>query len=404
MRTGALLVGAHGYVAAATIAGVLAARRGVPLGGMVSALDEFAHLPLADPRGFVFGGWDIRPGSPRESARTLLARNLPVDPALVDLPAGEWDDVAEEVRPGCAINCGPAVSSDPGFCISDTLPKMIERLREDIRSFRRRKGIDRVVVVNLASTEPPLPCPGLSTAAEVEESVAGDRRDAFRAGGLYAYAAIREGCPFVNFTPSDSCLPRGMVELARERGVPVMGNDGKTGETLLKSVLAPLFRCRNLEVLGWEGVNLLGNSDGRVLDDPAHASAKLRSKGEILPSLLGYAPGGRVRIDHFPSLDDRKIAWDFIHFRGFLGAQMSLQFVWQGHDSLLAAPLVLDLVRFADLALRRGEEGVMPHLASFFKAPLGTQEHRFYEQFDLLRRYAAVSSATTFAQTASAAR
>jgi myo-inositol-1-phosphate synthase len=178
-----------------------------------------------------------------------------------------------------------------------------------------------------------------------------------------------------------------MIQLAEKKGVPVMGNDGKTGETLVKSALAPMFMCRNLDVLSWEGFNILGNMDGSVLNHPKNCESKIRTKDQVLAKILGYTPHSRVRIDYVPSLDDQKTAWDFIHFRGFLGAKMSLQFIWQGFDSILAAPLVLDLVRLADLSKRRGESGLMPHLASYFKAPLGVSEHRLYEQYEMLMDY-----------------
>jgi myo-inositol-1-phosphate synthase len=168
-----------------------------------------------------------------------------------------------------------------------------------------------------------------------------------------------------------------------------MGKDGKTGETLVKTTLAPMFRDRNLRVLSWYGYNLLGNRDGLVLENPDHGAGKLRSKDRALRSLLGRTElRSKVQIDYVPSLDDWKTAWDFVHFQGFLGAKMSLQFTWQGCDSALAAPLVLDLARFADRALREGEGGPMTWLASFFKDPLEAGEHGFGAQFEALRRYA----------------
>jgi myo-inositol-1-phosphate synthase len=127
--------------------------------------------------------------------------------------------------------------------------------------------------------------------------------------------------------------------------------------------------------------------DGAVLDHPKNCESKIKTKDQVLANILGYTPHSRVRIDYVPSLDDQKTAWDFIHFRGFLGAKMSLQFIWQGFDSILAAPLVLDLVRLADLSKRSGESGLMPHLASYFKAPIGVSEHRLYEQYGMLMDY-----------------
>jgi len=178
-------------------------------------------------------------------------------------------------------------------------------------------------------------------------------------------------------------------ELALKHHVPIYGNDGKTGETLVKTVLAPMFRARNLEVLSWEGFNILGGGDGRVLDDPRHKRTKLKTKGGVLAGALGYAPHAGVRIEYVPSLGNWKTAWDFVHFRGFLGTKMSMQFTWQGCDSILAAPLVLDLVRLTEFAQRKGEAGPMTHLASFFKDPLGVAEHSFAEQFRLLTDYVA---------------
>jgi myo-inositol-1-phosphate synthase len=178
-------------------------------------------------------------------------------------------------------------------------------------------------------------------------------------------------------------------ELARERRVPHCGNDGKTGETLIKTVLAPMFTARALKVLSWQGYNMLGNRDGAVLADAAHRETKVRNKNDALRQLLGDAGvHTHVGIDYVPSLQDWKTAWDFIHFEGFLGARMSLQFTWTGSDSALAAPLVLDLVRLADLAAERGEGGEMPHTAAFFKAPLGGGTHDFHLQVQLLHEYA----------------
>jgi myo-inositol-1-phosphate synthase len=168
-----------------------------------------------------------------------------------------------------------------------------------------------------------------------------------------------------------------------------MGCDGKTGETLLKSVLAPMFQERNLRVMSWVGHNIFGNLDGKVLDDPVHKKAKLASKDHLLGEILGYRPQTLVSIEYIESLGDWKTAWDHVHFRGFLGTPMTLQFIWQGCDSLLAAPLVLDLVRFTELAWRRGEVGRLGFLASFFKSPYGVREQDFARQFQMLEAWAA---------------
>jgi myo-inositol-1-phosphate synthase len=194
--------------------------------------------------------------------------------------------------------------------------------------------------------------------------------------------------PYINFTPSLGASPAAIQQLAVERKTCIAGQDGKTGETLLKSVLAPMFAHRNLEVMSWVGHNIFGNMDGFVLDDPANKAAKIKSKDKLIGSILGYEPQTLVSIEYIRSLGDWKTAWDHIHFRGFLGTPMTLQFTWQGCDSLLAAPLVLDLVRLVELSHRRGEVGVLSHLASFFKSPLGTAEHDFSRQYATLLDWA----------------
>jgi myo-inositol-1-phosphate synthase len=191
----------------------------------------------------------------------------------------------------------------------------------------------------------------------------------------------------VNFTPSLGATPAAIGELARLRGGRHVGCDGKTGETLLKSVLAPMFARRNLHVMSWVDHNILGNMDGRVLDDPANKQAKLHSKDRLLGEILGYRPQTHISIEFIESLGDWKTAWDHVHFSGFLGTPMTFQFTWQGCDSVLAAPLVIDLVRFTELAQRRGQTGLLKFLASFFKSPLGVDEHSFTLQYQMLQQW-----------------
>jgi myo-inositol-1-phosphate synthase len=180
-----------------------------------------------------------------------------------------------------------------------------------------------------------------------------------------------------------------MQEAALRARVPHMGNDGKTGQTLVRTALAPMLRERNFNVLSWSGFNILGNRDGAVLDDPAANAAKTAGKDRVLGSILGEQLGTSLtRIDYVPSLQDWKTAWDFVHFEGFLGTKMHLELKWQGADSALAAPLVLDLVRCVELAHRRGQAGLQPALAGFFKNPLGVDEHSFPEQCRMLEAWA----------------
>jgi myo-inositol-1-phosphate synthase len=314
----------------------------------------------------------------------------PVSPGILMEIKPELDEFHNNIDCGCAGNCGEAIENLVYPAAKEkSLEQEIEIMRAALRSFRRKWGLDEVIVVNLASTEPPLELSERHCEIEsFQKLIAGNEAAMVRASTLYSYAAIVEGCPYINFTPSNGALLPAILKMAAERGVPVMGNDGKTGETLVKSALAPMFAWRNLEVMSWEGFNILGNMDGRILDHPENRESKIRTKDHVLSKILGYSPHSSVSIGYVPSLEDQKTAWDFIHFKGFLGAKMSLQFIWQGYDSILAAPLVLDLVRFAELAKRRAEAGVMTHLASFFKAPIGVENHALQDQFRMLTDYA----------------
>jgi myo-inositol-1-phosphate synthase len=252
-----------------------------------------------------------------------------------------------------------------------------------------------VVVVNAASTEPPFEATAdHDTLERLTPLLDRPSPAALPTSSVYAFAALDAGFPYVNMTPSRGATLPALEELAQKRGVPHAGQDLKTGETLIKSVLAPLFAHRNLRVLSWVGHNILGNRDGLVLADPENKASKVKSKASLLAELLGYSPQSLVTIEYVESLDDWKTAWDHIHFEGFLGTKMTLQFTWQGCDSLLAAPLVLDLARLVALSQRRGESGVLPHLACFFKSPLGVDEHDFGKQFGLLEQYLATAGAS----------
>jgi myo-inositol-1-phosphate synthase len=391
-KVGVWLIGALGSVSATVITGALAIGKGlISSKGMITSTDAFSNLGLVDVARLRFGGCDVRKGSILEAVRQGARESRAFDPELVGLIEEDVQRIQPYIQKGTNRNCGEIINtiSDPACKEDAYLIETIETIRNSIRFFKQGNGVNRVVVVNLASTEPLLKfhyCHG--DLDDFETALKENDVDAIRASTLYAYAALKEGCAFINFTPSNGALIPAIIQLADKQGLPIMGNDGKTGETLIKSALAPMFSCRDLKVMSWEGFNILGNRDGQVLNHPENRETKIRSKDQTLTKVLGYSPHSKVGINYVPSLGDQKTAWDFIHFKGFLGATMSLQFIWQGYDSILAAPLVLDLVRLAELAMRRGEKGVMPHLASFFKSPIGVSEYRLYEQFQMLLSYA----------------
>jgi len=396
-KVGLWLIGARGSIAAMVMIGAFFVRKGLfPATGMVTAAPAFADLDLLPVDDLVFGGCDIRREPLQETAWRAMREDISSDREIFNRIAGDLQEVEADISPGTCRNCGDMIQGLADMAIngSKTVLEELECVRRQISRFKEKHGLDSVVVINLASTEPSLTlAPCHHDPEKFAERLTANDSDAVQASTLYAYAAILEGCPYINFTPSNGALIPALVRMAEMKGVPVMGNDGKTGETLVKSALAPLFLSRNLQILSWEGVNMLGNMDGKVLNDPKNCQSKLQSKDQVLRKILGYPAHSKVHIHYVPSLGDQKTAWDFIHFQGFLGAKMSLQFTWQGYDSILAAPLVLDLARLADLAKRRGETGLMPQLASFFKSPLGVNEYRHAAQYEMLLDYAAKKEA-----------
>ncbi|MFN0206769.1 MAG: inositol-3-phosphate synthase [Planctomycetota bacterium] len=398
-RVGVFIIGARGAVASCVALGASALRSGrIDTTGLVTERELFRGLNLIDPGKLIFGGAEVRSGNLYESAVRIAAEGI-VTKQAVDAERDALLEIDRRIYPGI-LDSPDAKEPDAAICKESLAARglspleTVQKIKTTIADFRASAKADIVIIVNIASSEVAREnLPEWASCAEFERDLA--KKTDIPASCLYAYAAIDSGCPYINFTPSPGSTPRAFDELAKKRGVPHAGSDGKTGETLMKTVLAPLFRDRNLNVLAWEGYNMLGNGDGKTLQDPSHKAGKIANKDRALRQLLGNGPDlhTRVSIEYVPSLGDWKTAWDFIHFSGFFGTRMTLQFTWSGSDSALAAPLVLDLVRLAELALRRGESGVMAHTAAFFKSPLGTTEHDFHKQNEMLARY--VAAATT---------
>jgi myo-inositol-1-phosphate synthase len=393
-RIGLWLIGAKGGVATTAITGLVALKKGL-IGevGLVSALPQFKSLELLDWKDLVVGGHDIRDGRLYDEAMRMHTESRAIAAEILQQCKSDLEKIEKNLRPGTIHNVGPTISkfAEPAVrSLKETPREAIKRLQHDMDSFRREQKLAHLVVLYVASTEPPVDMAAIPARwSQLDKLLDQPRKCPLPASSLYAIAALDLGATFINFTPSTGATPPAIQELAIERGTRHMGYDGKTGETLMKSVLAPMFAHRNLEVMSWVGHNIFGNMDGKVLDDPINKKSKVTSKDRLLGQILGYPPQTLVSIEYIASMGDWKTAWDHIHFRGFLGTPMTLQFTWQGCDSLLAAPLVLDLVRFGERAWRRGDTGVLTFLASFFKSPLGTDQHDFAVQYQALEAWAA---------------
>ena len=398
-KTGLWFIGARGGVASTAILGLSALQSGkTDATGLVTENADFqntADFPAWSE--FVVGGCEIRSGSIYDSVSSLGGIRPAIRPDLIQSCKRDLSAIDSKLVPGTIRGCGARISSlaDLNLPEESTAAETVSRLERQMTDFVEQNRLSYLIVVNVSSTEPVN-----ATMQEILEKGANDRKklsslwdkalnkkcpqssqSSLPASSLYGYATMKNGWTYINFTPS-SGIPVPFGDLWSEQyGSSYVGFDGKTGETLMKSVLAPMFRNRNFNVMSWVGHNIFGNLDAVVLDDPTNKAAKVASKDRLLGEILGYRPQTLVTIENINSLGDWKTAWDHIHFQGFLGTPMALQFTWEGCDSILAAPLTLDLSRLALTAYRRGQKGRLDFLSSFFKSPQGATTHDFAKQY-----------------------
>ncbi|HQU82509.1 MAG TPA: inositol-3-phosphate synthase [Pyrinomonadaceae bacterium] len=384
-KLGILLVGL-GAVSTTFVAGVEAVRKGTakPFGSLTQMgtirlgkrtenrsplIKDFA--PLADLNDVVFGAWDIFPESAYEAA--LHAGVL--EKALVE----DLREQLDSLKPMPAVFSHNYVKRLNGTNIKEGKNKMelAEQLMADIAKFKEEKGCDRLVIVWAASTEIFLEPSEIHNSIEAFEKAMYDNDERIAPSMIYAYAAIKAGVPFANGAPNLTVDIPALLQLAEQNGVPICGKDFKTGQTLMKTIIAPGLKARMLGLDGWYSTNILGNRDGEVLDDPENFKTKEESKLSVLetilqpdqhPDLYGHF-SHVVRINYYPPRGDNKEGWDNIDIFGWLGYKMQIKVDFLCRDSILAAPLVLDLALFMDLAQRAGMKGIQEWLSFYFKAP-----------------------------------
>jgi myo-inositol-1-phosphate synthase len=383
-KLGILLPG-MGAVASTFIAGVLSARKGrsLPIGSLTQmgtirigqrSEDKFPlikdYVPLAKLEDIQFGGWDIFPDNMFEvcvKAEVLEMRDI--EPIKEELAS---------IKPMPAVFSEKYIRNISGPNLkTGTLWEKAQALREDIRNFKKTHNCSRLVMVWCGSTE--AYCKPSSVHASVEAFEAGLKAnsDDIAPSQVYAYAALQEGVPFANGAPNLTLDIPAFLKLSAEKGVAISGRDFKTGQTLMKTILAPGLKSRMLGVAGWYSTNILGNRDGAVLDDPANFKTKEESKLGVLdtilqpkvyPELYGKLYH-KVTINYYPPRGDAKEGWDNIDIFGWMGYPMQIKVNFLCRDSILAAPLVLDLALFSDLAQRAGMSGIQEWLSFYYKAP-----------------------------------
>ena len=362
-RLGVAIVGVGGAVATTAIAGVEMIKSGS------NSLDG---LPLAghDIPGMVayrdmfFGGWDLT----EDTLGACAMRHGVIGEKQLSNGASSLNSMHAWKAAGSTDFCA---NIDGGHKLGHGHRGAVVQIKEDLQRFREAQSLDRLVVINLASTErqPDGKAACLQSREAFERGLDSDDA-AISPAMLYAYAAIDSGTPYANFTPSVASDVAPLAEFARERNVPIAGKDGKTGQTFMKTVIAPALRQRALHVDGWFSTNILGNSDGLALDDPKSLDSKLGTKGSVLNEILGYPVEDHIVMIHYyrPRGDDKE-AWDNIDLTGFLGQKMQLKLNFLCKDSILAAPLAIEIARCLDLAQQRGDGGVQEQLGVFFKLP-----------------------------------
>ncbi len=385
-KLGVLLVGL-GAVSTTTIAGVIAVRRGLakPIGSLTQmgtirlgkrtegrspAIKEF--VPLASLDDIVFGGWDLFDENCYEAALTAGVLDKP----LLDQVRPEL----EAIRPWPAVFDRRYVKrlDGPNVKKGKTKRDLAEQVRDDIQRFKRDHGLSRMVLVWCGSTEIYMTEGEAHASVDAFERALEANDPEIPSSMIYAYAAIKEGIPYANSAPNLSADIPALLQLAQHTGSPVAGKDLKTGQTLMKTMIAPGLKSRLIGVEGWYSTNILGNRDGEVLDDPESFKTKEESKKSVLDYILqpNLYPDlydnlcHVVRINYYPPRGDNKEGWDNIDIFGWLGYKMQLKINFLCRDSILAAPIVLDSALFLDLAKRAGMSGIQEWLSFYYKSPM----------------------------------
>lgn len=368
---GIAIIGLGGAVGTTMVAGIALLKKGkigtegLPLANLHAELIK----DLANYENITFAGWDL--------FGEHLAKAAEEHDVLTHKQFVAVEENLRQIKPWLAVENKDFLANIEGenkLSQTNSHRETIEKIQANLREFK--KTCDSVVIINLASTEK-LVDEGneiFNSIADFEKALDANS-DEISPAMLYAYAAISENVPYGNFTPSVSADIPALIEFAESNQVPIAGKDGKTGQTMIKSVLAPAFKTRALKVEGWYSTNILGNRDGLALSNAESLASKVKTKSSLLEDILGYTVEDHiVDIRYYRPRKDNKEAWDNIDLTGFLGQSMQLKVNFLCKDSILAAPLAIEIARCLDLAKRRNESGVLEEVGVFFKFPMTRQK------------------------------
>lgn len=383
-KLGIAIIGLGGAVGTTMVAGIELLKKGLidttglPLANLPTELTK----DLAAYENIIFAGWDLFGEN--------LAKAAEEHDVLTHKQFVAVEEDLKKIKPWRAVsdkNFLANIEGENKFSETNSHRQTIEKLRENLREFK--KTCDETVIINLASTEKMSDDEGneiFNSLADFEKAL-DENAVQISPAMLYAYAAIAENVPYGNFTPSVSADIPALVEFAEKQKVPVAGKDGKTGQTMIKSVLAPAFKTRALKVEGWFSTNILGNRDGLALSNADSLASKVKTKRSLLDDILGYEVEDHiVDIRYYRPRGDNKEAWDNIDLRGFLGQSMQIKVNFLCKDSVLAAPLAIEIARCLDLAKQREKGGIFEEISIFFKMPMTKTkaENAFHKQEEIL--------------------
>ena len=398
-KTGVLIIGAKGAVSTTLLSAYCAILEGLNFHFAVPSESEelYKSLKLKNLSDFTFGGWDVVNDSYSKSCEIHNVLQL----HIIDKIRSRLDGL--DIYPAIVVNpdhtLQELLSSSPSPRMQDPefattvftkrpLMELVKSIEYDICEFIDKHHLGKCLVVNLASTDKPAQRAPCHEKFELFEKALSENSLLVTSGMVYAYTALKNRCHFVNFTPSLTVEIPALIEYAQEQKVCIAGSDGKTGQTLYKTAIAPMLKHRGLRLTGWYSTNILGNRDGIILNDPEHCSTKIQSKSKVLKNILGYDDfDHQVHIHYYKPRGDAKEAWDNIDFSGWFNTPMQMKIDWLGDDSILAAPLVADLIRWVDFFSDHGEYGVLSQLSSYFKQPFGTDECDFFKQVQSLKEH-----------------
>jgi myo-inositol-1-phosphate synthase len=387
-KIGVMIVGMSGATANTAIVGAIAGSEKEKTLGSIISTQEFKDINFISDRQIVFGGWDIV----NKNAYAAALDYEIIPESIVKKQRRKLTNLYP--LPGISTNYDVSETKSSDHCIqTDNLKSAIDKIKNDIDDFRARERIKTCIVVYLGPPLKQVDRDFSQVHKDDLEKMILDNSSYITSAMIYAIGSIKSNCGFIDFTPNITLEVPGIIELAEEYKVPVAGRDGNTGQSLMKTVIGDMFRIRNFKLEGWYSTNILGNNDGLVLSRSEHRKLKMQDKLGVIDPIVGYNDFEHVvDISYYMPRGDNKESWDNIDFLGWLGLSICMKINWIGRDSILAAPLVLDLIKHLYHSISNEQSGIQEHLAMYFKHPLACGVLPFTQAYEKLKTHYGICS------------